>query len=112
MADYPLGVWRSWNLDGATTGTNIGKAGTAVRVHTVHLVAGSTTPTNVTLFNCADVNGCNSTVNAYITVRAGLESSKVATFDSHAGILFPLGCYITTGAAISYVTVAFRNELI
>jgi len=112
MSDYPLGVWRSANLDGATTGTNIGRKGTAVRIHSVHLSAATITPTNVTFFNCANVDGCSSTANAYLTVRVGTDASKVANFDSSAGILFPLGCYITTGAAISFVTVMFRNELI
>jgi len=112
MSDYPTGTWRSSNLDATATGTNIGKIGRAVRIHTVHLAAATVTPTYVTFFNTADVVGCMSTANAYLTVRIGLDSSKTSTFESGEGILFPNGCYITTGAAIDFVTVTFKNDLI
>jgi hypothetical protein len=113
MADYPLGVYRTQTCNETISnwkGVNPGNQGGsgAVRVHTVVLNCLATGANSyVTLFNGISAS---STATAYITVRCGTVNTGV--FDSHAGILFPNGCFITTGAAIDYATVAFRTEFI
>ena len=113
MADYPTGVYRTQTCNETISnykGTNLNTTGGsgAVRVFSVFLSVLTTGSTaTCTLYNG---RAASVTSNAYITVRCQREFT--GTFDSHAGVLFPNGCFITTGAAIEFATVVYRTEFI
>ena len=112
MADYPCGTYRTQTCNETISNykglnaNNLGGAG-PIRVFSVFLSVLTTgANANVTLYNGVSAS---STANAYITVRCQREFTS--TFDSHAGILFPSGCFITTGAAIDFASIVFRTEV-
>lgn len=111
MSDYPVGSYRTQTCNETISnwkGVNVNATGGSgpIRVYSVFLSALTTGSTaTVTLYNG---RSATSTANAYIVVRAQREFT--ATFDSHAGVLFPSGCFITTGAAIDFATITFSAE--
>ena len=107
MADYPVGTYRSATF-GATI-SNFQSGQGAIRVFNVFIDAGLSTLSCLTFYN----GSASSTANAYFHVAAVPGTVKTSNYwDSHAGILFPNGCFITTGAALLYGVVSYRTETI
>jgi len=97
MDDYPIGSWRK------TAGGQIGVAGRGFRLYDVFLKGISISATGIT-FYAGNSASAASTANALLVVK--LDGSN-PTYNSYscAGMLFVGGCYMTTQAAIDWVTV-------
>lgn len=111
MSDYPIGVYRSASFGGTITncqGNSLTPGGAAVRIYSVFLKGAAVSNSNLQFFNGLS---SASTANVYLTVALDSTNPTSTTFDSHAGMLFPNGCVVTTSAAIDYGTIVFRPEL-
>ena len=100
--DYPVGVIR-------TAGSGIiGTAGQSLRIYSVFLKGSTVSATNVKFF--AGVSA-SSTASELLCVQLNAANATYNTFDSHCGMLFTGGCFMTTLAAIDYVTICCKQEL-
>ena len=117
MSDFPIGIYRSSTF-GGTLSNFKGVSGCmspgcgAVRLFNVFLKGTSSSASNLTFYNNVNNNGSASTANVYLIVSLNAASPTTIYFDSHAGVLFPNGCFITTSAAIDFGIVGFRTETI
>lgn len=112
MSDFPVGIYRTQtanetisNWKGLNPG-NLGGAG-AVRVFGVFLSC-LVTGANAYVRLCNGVSAASTATN-YIIVRCDITNENY--FESGYGVLFPNGCFITTGAAIDFATITFSTEL-
>ena len=104
MADYPVGIVRK------TAGGQVGTAGKGFRIYSVYLKSAALSVTSVT-FYAGTLDSASVTSNALLSVYINVANPTSNTFDSHQGVLFNGGCYMTTAAAIDYVTIVGRTEL-
>lgn len=108
MGDYTTGTYRSQGF--GTTISNFGGGTGAVRIFNVYLKGSGTSNSNLSFYN-----GDNSTTaNLFLVVSlaGGAITSTSTYFDSHAGVLFPRGCFITTSAAIDFGVIGYRTEVL
>lgn len=99
-ANETISNWKGLNVD------NLGGMG-AVRVYNVFLSV-LTTGANAYVRLCNGVSASSTSSNMLI-VRCQREFEN--SYENSTGLLFPNGCFITTGAAIDFATVSFRTEL-
>jgi hypothetical protein len=81
----------------------VGVAGKPTRIYSVEVIS-TTTAATVKLFNGID----NTSTTQYAQVDGVISKSVVKNFSG--GMRFPSGCFIDTGAYVTYMTVVFSQE--
>ena len=81
----------------------VGTAGKPTRIYSVEVIS-TTTAATVQLFNGTD----NTAANKYAQVDGVISKSVVVNYAG--GKRFPNGCFIDTGAYVTYMTVVFSQE--
>ena len=81
----------------------VGVAGKPTRVYSVEVISGGTAAL-VQLFNGTD----NTAGNKYAQIDGTISKSAMVNFAG--GKRFPNGCFIDTGANVTYMTVVFSQE--
>lgn len=91
----------------AISGNNpaaIGAAGQAVRVFNLHIISGGGGASVVSLRN-----GSSGSGTIWVTETGTTSTGKSFNYGTQ-GILFPAGCFVSTDANSSVVTITYNNN--
>lgn len=81
----------------------VGQSGKPTRVYSIEAISGGTACT-IQLFNGID----NTSTKQFAQLDGVINKSVVINYSE--GKLFPAGCFVDTGANMTYMTVVFSQE--